>query len=190
MVGYNCHMARSRRDKIKDLNILILGRGDVEFGIPKDWTAELETTGLGHMKLKDAGDNCLLEASYMQLPPLRADAPALPERIRWVLPADKAPPDGTPIISYRRDRIDIAWTDYSYEEDDTERNERRVAHTRILLAANHLFQALLTLAYWDDDIAWVIPIWNRAVETLDLGNGTRLKNPFDHWSLRDGPLRD
>ena len=176
---------RKDRDKYEGLNILILGRGDVEFGVPKDWLAEMVSEGLGHMKLKDPGDNCALEASYMRLPPLRADAPALPERVRWVLPPDKAPPAETPIISFRRGRDEIAWADYSYEEDDTERNERRVAHSRVLLASNGLFQALLTLAYWDDDTAWVIPVWNRAVDTLRLGDGTQLKNPFDHWSLRD-----
>ena len=179
-------MARTRRDKDKydGLNILILGRGNVEFGVPKDWSAELETSGLGHMKLKDPGDNCLLEASYMRLPPLVPDAPGLAERLRWVLPEGTAPPAETPIINYRRGRTEIAWADYCYEEDDPERNERRLAHTRVLLAANHLFQALLTLAYWDDDVGWVLPIWNRAVETLRLGDGTQLKTPWDHWSLR------
>jgi hypothetical protein len=180
-------MARSRREKDKydGLNILILGRGDVEFGIPKDWTAEMDTSGqFAFMKLKDPGDNCLLEASYLILPPLLPTAPGVAERLRWVLPKDTAPPETTPILSYKRGRTDIAWVDYSYEEDDTERGERRVAHARWLIASNEIFQALLTFYYWADDASWTVPIWGRAIETLRLGDGTRLKSPWDHWSLR------
>lgn len=187
MLRYNYRMSRSRRDRDKydGLNILIMGRGDVEFGVPREWTAEMNTSGqFTSMKLKDPGDNCLLEASYLQLPELVPNAPNVAERLRWVLPKDAAPPEQTPIISYTRGRTEIAWVDYSYEEDDTERNERRVAHQRWLIAANKLFQALITVAYWEDDAAWVVPIWNRVLETLKLGDGIRLKSPWDHWSLR------
>jgi hypothetical protein len=30
-----------------------------------------------------------------------------------------------------------------------------------------------------------VPIWERIVETIDLGNGVPLETPKDHWSLRD-----
>jgi len=66
--------------------------------------------------------------------------------------------------------------------------ERREARGRLLLAANPWFQAVFTFSYWTDDTAWAVPIWERIVETIELGDGVPLETPQDHWSLRDASL--
>ena len=61
---------------------------------------------------------------------------------------------------------------------------RRTAHGRWLVAANRLFQALMTYYYWDDDAAWAVAAWTRMVQTLRLGDGVPLESPKDRWAVR------
>ncbi len=55
---------------------------------------------------------------------------------------------------------------------------------RWLLAANGLFQVLLTFYYWADDGPWAVPAWERIAASLALGDGRRLASPREHWGLR------
>src|SRR5262249_12958321 len=88
--------ARKRRgDKI-----IILDRGNVEFGYPGDWTVAPDPDG--YITLKDPGDRARLEASCLRLPALGPDAPSVAERLRHGLAA--APEAGplTPIVTVER----------------------------------------------------------------------------------------
>ena len=163
--------------------ILILDRGNVELGVPSGWSVEPDPGGF--LKLKDPTDSCLLEVSYLRLPPLLPSAPSLDERLRLVL---KDTPDAagySPVVASEREGTRLAWAEYAYECHDTDRGEQRQARGRWLLAANENFQALLTYYYWADDVGWAVAVWGKIVETLRLGTGIPLETPKDHWSLRE-----
>ena len=175
-----------RRQRLKALGlerVLILDRGNAELGLPPGWTVERDPAG--HLACKDPTDSCKLEVSYLTVPPLLPSAPPLAERLRLALGEVDDPSTCSPAVTFRRGPVDFAWTDYVFESADTERGERREAHGRLLLVANEWFHAVLTFSYWTDDAAWAVPIWERIVETVDLGNGVPLETPKDHWSLRD-----
>ena len=170
--------ARTRRRE----KIIILDRGNVEFGYPGDWAVTPDPEG--YITLKDSGDRARLEASCLRLPPLGRDAPSVAERLRHGLGA--APEAGplTPIVTVEHAEMQLAWAEYRYECDDTDREERRWARGRWVVAANRHVQALLTYYYWDDDAGWAVPTWERIVQTLRLGDGVPLESPNDHWAVR------
>ena len=177
-----------RRQRLKALGlerVLILDRGNVELALPPGWTVERDPAG--HLACKDPTDSCKLEVSYLTLPPLLPSAPPLAERLWLALGGEADPSTCSPAVTFRRGPVEFAWTDYVFESADTERGERREAHGRLLLVANEWFHAVLTFSYWTDDAAWAVPIWERIVETVDLGNGVPLETPKDHWSLKDHP---
>lgn len=163
--------------------VVIFDRGNVEFGLPRGWTAEPQTEG--YMTCKDATDSVLLEVSYLRLPSLDPREFPVAERLRFVMAEDPDAGKHTGIATLRRDDTEFAWADYAYECDDTERGQRRPAHGRWMIASNDLFQALLTYYYWTDDAPWAVRTWDTIVETIRLGNGVPLETPKDHWSMRD-----
>ncbi len=176
----------SRRERLKALDldrVLIVDRGNVELALPRGWTVAPDPQG--HLTCKDPTDSCKLEVSCFALPPLPPTAPSMIERIRSCLEGVADPSTCSPVVAFRHGRAEFAWTDYVFASDDTERGERREAHGRLLLAANPWLQAVFTFSYWTDDTAWAVPIWERIVETIELGDGVPLETPRDHWSLRD-----
>lgn len=157
--------------------ILILDRGNVELAIPRDWKVKPDPAGF--MKIEDAAEDCLLEVSYLRIPPLAPGAPTAAERLEAVLPVK------VPVTASDRGDLRQAWADYPYESDDPERGGRRPARGRWFIAENGRFQVLATFYYWVDDAARVLPAWERIVATLRLGFGEQLSDPREHWSLRD-----
>ncbi len=157
--------------------ILILDRGNVELAIPRDWTVKPDPEGF--MKIQDPVPDFLLEISYLRLPALPPDAPDVAGRLRAVLPQP------APITAVDRGDLRLAWADYGYEADDTEKGRRRMARGRWLIADNGRFQVLATYYYWADEAARAIPPWERIVATIRLGFGEQLSDPREHWSLRD-----
>jgi len=153
-----------------DENILILNAGAATLAVPRSWLVEGKAEGMGYVNIKDPSDSCALQISCMELPPLLPTAPPIDQILRAVVQKDHpAAAFAQPVIR-RRDRMEIAWMDYSYDEKDTDRDEWRVAHARILFSSNTVFGALLTFYYWEDDAAWAVPAWERMVETLYLGD--------------------
>ena len=184
MAGSSDRMSRRKALAARGLErVAIIDRGNVEFALPRGWTAEPQTEG--YMKCKDATDAVLLEVSYLRLPSLDAREFPVAERLRLVMAEDSNAAQHTQIVRFRRGDAEFAWADYAYECDDTQRGERRPAHGRWMIASNDLFQALLTYYYWADDTAWAVRAWEAIVETLRFGDGIPLETPKDHWSLRD-----
>lgn len=163
--------------------ILILDRGNVELGVPRGWSVEPDPDGF--MKLKDPTDACLLEVSYLRLPPLLPSVPPLEERLRLVLKDTPEAVGHSPVALSEREGMRFAWVEYAYGCDDTIRGDQRQARGRWLLAANETFQALLTYYYWADDADWAVAVWGNIVETFRLGTGIPLESPKDHWFLRE-----
>lgn len=163
---------------------VILDRGNVELAIPRDWTVKPDPAGF--LKLEDSNENCLLEVSYLRLPPLREDAPSVEERLRHVLVTSEHPAGDVKVIETKDVRA--AWTDYPYVAADRDRKGNlRAARGRWLVAANTLFQVLMTFYYWADDATWAVPAWETIVRSLRLGDGTQFGHPFEHWSLGGAP---
>ncbi len=175
-------MKRTHEIKARGIEkILILDRGNVELGVPRGWSVEPDSEGF--LKLKDPTDSYLLEVSYLQLPPLLPSAPPVDERLRLVLKDTPEAAGHSPIVVSERPGMRLAWAEYTYHCEDTDRGEQRQARGRWLLAANEIFQALLTYYYWVDDADGAVAVWEKIVETLRLGTGIPLESPTDHWSL-------
>ncbi|MBI1893323.1 MAG: hypothetical protein HYS14_04350 [Candidatus Rokubacteria bacterium] len=88
-------MKRAHELKARGIEkILILDRGNVELGVPRGWS--VEPVPEGFMRLKDPTDSCLLEVSYLRLPPLLPSAPPLEERLRLLLEDHPEVPGHTP----------------------------------------------------------------------------------------------
>jgi hypothetical protein len=160
--------------------VLILDRGAAEVVYPADWSAELKPEG--HMRLVDPTDACSLEISLL---PFRLSEKAeLPVDHLLVETLSSDGREAGEIRLEARGDLRLAWADTSYECDDAERGQRRVAHCRYLLVSNGLFTALLSFNYWRDDADWAVPAWQRIAASLQLGDGVRLAGPEEHWSLR------
>jgi hypothetical protein len=162
--------------------ILILNAGQASLAVPRDWEVEGKAEGLGYLNVKDPSDSCALQISCIAVPPLVKQAPPFEAMLRDV--ATNAHPSAAlaPIHSRERGSMRLVWLDCSYPEMDTERDEMRTVHARMLFAARTMSGALLTSYYWDDDLDWAVPAWERMIETLRLNEPGSLARP--HPSTR------
>jgi hypothetical protein len=165
-----------------DENILIINAGQAALAVPRSWEVEGKAEGLGYMNLKDPSDSCALQISCIAIPPLVPEAPPFEAMLRDVAVDTHPSAALAPIHTVRRGQMELAWVDCSYPEQDTERDELRTAHARILFAARPPSGALLTFYYWEDDTAWAVAAWERMVETLRLNDPGVLARP--HPSTR------
>jgi hypothetical protein len=167
--------------------VAIFDRGHVELSFQADWTFKPDPAG--HAVFKDPADQCKVEVSYFRLPLPAKELPPLAEQLKAVLGGIE-PDVRFEIHAQDRGDLWLAWAERPYECDDTDRGERRKALSRWLLAANPLFQVLMTFSCWQDDAGWAVAAFERMVATLRLGDGRQLKSPYEHWSLRDAALRE
>ncbi len=167
----------ARREKI-----LVVDRGAAEIAYPADWIVKPEPAG--HLGITDPTDSAKLEISYLPFAIPKSDGPPLAQLLRRSL--DNKDATG-PVEVVESDRGDLwlAWADKPFDCDDTERKERRKAHSRTLVASNGRFYVLVTFSYWEDDRKWAVKAWERMIATLHLGDGVPLKSPYEHWALRD-----
>ena len=164
-----------------DENILILNAGAVTLAVPRTWEVEGKAEGFGYMNIKDPSDSCALQISCIAIPPLVPEAPPIEEMLRDVAVNTHPSAAFAPLHSVRRGRLHLVWLDCSYSERDTERDELRTAHARLLFATNLIAGALLTFYYWEDDADWAIPAWERMVETIRLGSRGAFSKPDPRW---------
>ena len=160
-----------------DENILILNAGAVTLAVPRSWEVEGKVEGFGYLNLKDPTDSCALQISCIGIPPLVPEAPPIEAMLRDVAVDTHPSAAFAEVHSARRDRLHLAWLDCSYPEQDTERDELRTAHARLLFATNRIVGALLTFYYWSDDTDWAVRAWERMVETLRLDSPGSLARP-------------
>ncbi len=168
------NLASKMREKI-----VVLDRGNVEFLYPVDWTVTRSKEG--YITLSDPTESCRLEVSYTKVPTEASNVAAdrlLQQLLTHIPEAGSRPEIESTSDANRR----FAWTDYSYPSIDKRTGNAADAHGRWLLGSNGLFQVLVTFYYWADDASWALPCWERIFETLQLGNGSQLESPEDHWS--------
>jgi hypothetical protein len=159
--------------------IVVLDRGNVEFLYPVDWNVSRSSEG--YLTLSDPTESCRLEVSYTKVPAEAASVPV--ERLLQQLLTHIPEAGSNPEIDTAADaNRHFAWTDYSYPSTDKRTGDAADAHGRWLLGGNGLFQILMTFYYWADDAVWAVPKWERIFETVQLGNGSQLESPEDHWS--------
>lgn len=138
--------------------------GGAQFTIRPDW---LMSPQEGHMKVTDAADEVLLEISHQPFP-LDPRLPGVAERVRVVLAEDHR--DAAMITTIDRGDLELAWTEYDYEADDTKTGQKRLARGRIAIAANETLQVLITYYYWPADESWAASEWETMVSTLRLAS--------------------
>jgi hypothetical protein len=149
--------------------ILVLNAGAVALAVKRGWTVEGKPEGMGHLELKDPSDSCSLQISCLMMPPAMPGPPPIDQMLREVLQKEHPGAMLARIETSRRGEVNIAWMDYARDEKDTERDEWRVAHARVLFACNMAVGAFLTFNYWEDDTTWAVAAWERMVETLQIG---------------------
>lgn len=165
-----------------DENIVILNRGEVQLAVPRVWLVEGKGEGTAsYLQLKDPGDNCSFNISPISIPPLVPETPPIEEMLREVLRNEHPGATLAEIHKMSRGTVESAWMDYSYEEEDTERGEWRVAHARVMFAWNRALGALVSFYYWEDDADWAVPAWQRMVETIRLGARGAFSKPDPRW---------
>jgi len=138
-------------------------RAGIELSLPPDWIVQ---DGDRSMIITDPKGNCVLEVSYMHLPPRLADALSIAERLRALLASQG---HVLPVRTSSQAGIDLAWADFAIAAGVPASG--RAARGRWLLAGNGPIQVFIAFYYRVHDTAWAVPAWERIVATLRLGDG-------------------
>jgi hypothetical protein len=151
----------------KGYKIVVLDRGKVSFNVPEAWHLEQMEP---HIELYDKAppdDNSRLSVSTWQTPP----------GIDWSgLPLDdllQKSTDGSELEILERGKItrssrgdiELVWTEHRFFD----KPEQREAFSRIAIARGFDVHALFTLDYWVDDSPQIRPIWNKIIQSIQLG---------------------
>ena len=161
--------------------IIVLDRGNLEFLYPGDWN--IAKAPAGYVVLSDPSESCRLDVSYSKVPDVTEPFPVellLRRLLRKIPEAGDDVEITTSSAPHRR----FAWADQGYPSTDKRTGDPRAARGRWLLGTNDVFQVLMNFHYWEDDLDWAVPCWERIVETIQLGDGTQLSSPEEHWSHR------
>lgn len=132
--------------------------------IPPDW---IVTERVGELSITDATDEASLGISHQPFP-LDPRLPGLRARLEAAVSNTRC--DASTAILTDRGDLELAWCEYPYEATDTKTGEKRLARSRVLIAANDVLQVLVTFAYWPADASWAVPEWQRIVSSLRLAS--------------------
>jgi hypothetical protein len=147
-------------------NVFVADRGAVRLDFPEGWVVE---PGEGSIKFHDKkppDDDCVLEVSYLRLPPIDWSGLPLAKMLAQVLERDdRGTLSTSEIVQVRRTDLELAWAETRF----TDPNENREAVSRTCLARGQGIQALLTFAFWPEDLARCAAVWDEALRSLQLG---------------------
>jgi hypothetical protein len=138
--------------------------GGAWFSVPPDWIITLRADSVVAC---DGRDEASLEVSHQPYP-IDPRLPGLRVRLVAALGDHRA-------AAFRATEVDrgdfeYVWTEYEYDATDSKTGASRLARSRVLVAANHQLQALMTYAYWPTDEGWAVPAWQTIVSTLRLAS--------------------
>ncbi len=111
----------------------------------------------------------MLEISYPAVP-LHPRLPGLVEHLALAVDGLAAAPGA--VVAVDRGDFGYVWTEHDHEMIDSKTGERRLACSRVLIAANDALQTLVTFSYWPADAGWAVPAWETIVSTLRLAGRT------------------
>lgn len=146
--------------------IFVIDRGAVRFEVPREWffTPVGSTAALYDKAPPD--DDARLQVSVFHLPP-GVDWGALPlaPMLADALAGHDDPTAVRGPVDYdERDGQETAWLETTF----IDKGEQRPARSRTCIARRNAVQCLITLDFWEDDAARVLPVWNDVLATLVL----------------------
>ncbi len=146
--------------------IFMADRGAVRFNFPHSWVIVPEADSIKFYDQEPPEDNCVLAVSYQHLPPLGWDSPPLATLVRRLVRDDqrRAVQQGEIVCGSRAD-LEWAWGEAVF----TDPVEGREAHSRLCLARNASTQCLITLDFWPNERAHLLPVWDEVLDSLELG---------------------
>jgi hypothetical protein len=146
--------------------IFVANRGAVRFDVPQDWPISHRERSVAFHDRTPPNDECRLELSLFQLPPL--DWSRIPlQRVLDVVARDQdfaahrlAPPADTPLAPEN-----LALCETRYLEPKT----GKPARWRMCVARETRVHCLLTFSFWEADFERCDAVWRTVIQTLVLG---------------------
>lgn len=149
-------------------NVFIADRGAVGFCYPKDWIVRPGKSSIEFRDREPPDDDCLLQVSVHRLPPIKGGRGQLPlERlVREIRGRDRrgSTPVGEVVVE-KRPELELAWSEVRFIDP----KEKRPARSRCCLARANLVQPLITMDFWERDLAKFGPVWDEVLATLRVG---------------------
>ena len=146
--------------------IFVLDQGVLRFDVPDDWFLEVGGTSVRFYDRQPPNDNCRLEVSLLPHAQINWSQLPLDRLIRQSVAAGS----GDRIRNHEIQRqsrpgIDLVWV----EEGFIDPNESKPARSRIAIVRGANAHALLTLDFWEADAGRVVPVWDEAMRSIDMG---------------------
>ena len=144
----------------------VADQGAARFDVPQAWIVEPGDTSIKFFDRAPPDAQCVLEATVFRLPP----------GIDWLgLPLAKQLADATgevarqelwrgDISRMQRGELDIVQLESRYIDEE----EHREAIARRLLARRVPIQVFVSFAFWPEDAARLVPVWDEVVRSLRL----------------------
>lgn len=145
--------------------IFVADRGALRFDFPEDWSIEPGDDGSVRLRNRpEPDDDCTLDVSVLRAPIPLSDRPPLDDLLRGIGSSLEPLWQSEPHVA-ERPGAEYAWTETRYVDEDTERE----AFSYSCIARGGVVHAVLTMTLWTDDVAWVRPIWDDVLETMQVG---------------------
>ena len=146
--------------------IFVAGHGAVRFDIPQDWILRPDSKSIKLYDGEPPDDNCRLEVSFNQLPPVDWSGFPLAPLLQTVVAGDhREIISKGEVIGIDRHDLRSVWTELCFMDPV----KQREACSRILIGIGGHVQCLLILDYWAEEADRVRPVWDEVVGTLRLG---------------------
>jgi hypothetical protein len=138
--------------------------GAIRFDIPRGWIIIPDKTSYKLCDRQPPEDECTLEVSYLELPPVDLSDLPVAEMLRGVTEQDERGNQTWrgEIVEEQRGEMQIAQSASRWTDATT----MREACSHIAVARRRDIQALLTCDYWLDDAKQFGPVWLTVMETL------------------------
>jgi hypothetical protein len=149
-------------------SILVLDRGAVRLEVPRRWTVVRGEQGSIRATDKPAPDDeCSLEITVYHLPHLVEELPTVADLLARATPPEDdlhhEHVERKPIVETRRGDISLATLETRFRENGRD----AASYTQIAMAGE--IACLITYAFWDDDRAQAVRVWQDVQDTLVLG---------------------
>ncbi|HEV2295561.1 MAG TPA: hypothetical protein VGR35_17060 [Tepidisphaeraceae bacterium] len=154
--------------------VFVADRGAVQLQFPEGWVVLPEEGGtIAFHDRQPPDDDCVLRVSIMRLPPEIFDFAELERQlpldglVRQLLSQDKRPEAALDqeIRSVQRPDLSLAWGEVRF----TDPAQQRPARSRMCLARGRGIQPLITMDFWESDLARVSPVWDQVLRSLRVG---------------------